>query len=41
MEDVRTYLTEDDEQWHLPDDERAEWALAPSDDEPPFHIPRD
>jgi len=37
MEDIR----EDDEQWHIPDDERAEWALASSDEEPPFHIPRD
>lgn len=36
MEDIRT----DDDQWTIPDDDRAEWAAA-SDDEPPFHIPRD
>jgi hypothetical protein len=40
MEDVRTYRVEDDDQWSLPDGERVEW-LAASDDEPPFHIPRD
>jgi hypothetical protein len=39
MEDIRTYLN-DDEQWHIPDDERPEWA-ASSDEEVPFHIPRD
>jgi hypothetical protein len=39
MEDIRTYGNDDD-QWSLPDDERIEWA-AVSDDEPPFHIPRD
>jgi hypothetical protein len=38
MEDVRTF-PEDDEQWHIPDDER-EYSTAP-DDEVPFHIPRD
>ena len=38
MEDVRTW-TEDDEQWHIPDDER-EYSTSP-DDEVPFHIPRD
>ena len=36
MEDIRI----DDDQWQLPDDDRAEW-IAASDDEPPFHIPRD
>ena len=36
MEDIRI----DDEQWTIPDDDRLEWAAA-SDDEPPFHIPRD
>ena len=39
MEDIRTY-GKDDDQWYIPDDERAEW-VAVSDDEPPFHIPRD
>jgi len=40
MEDIRTYRTDDDEQWHIPDDERAEWSAA-SEEEAPFHIPRD
>ena len=39
MEDIRTYGNEDD-QWYIPDDERTEWVAA-SEDEPPFHIPRD
>jgi hypothetical protein len=39
MEDIRTVLNDDDE-WTIPDDERVEWVAA-SDDEPPFHIPRD
>ncbi len=39
MEDIRTDL-DDDDPLHVPDDERAEWTAA-SDDEPPFHIPRD
>ena len=38
MEDVRDW-TEDDEQWHIPDDER-QYSTSP-DDEVPFHIPRD
>ena len=38
MEDIRTW-TEDDEQWHIPDDER-EYSTSP-EDEVPFHIPRD
>ena len=37
MEDVRTW-TEDDEQWHIPDDERD---YSTPEDEVPFHIPRD
>ena len=41
MEEARTYLTEDDDQWHIPDDERAEWVAGSPDDEPPFHLPRD
>jgi hypothetical protein len=42
MEDIRNYLItdEDDDQWHLPDDERAEYSVA-KDEEVPFHIPRD
>lgn len=41
MEDIRTYRTEDDEQWQIPDEDRIEFSAAPSDDEVPFHIPRD
>ncbi|HUR80901.1 MAG TPA: hypothetical protein VM733_09050 [Thermoanaerobaculia bacterium] len=40
MEDIRTYL-DDDDQWRIPDDERGELLVAGSDEEPPFHIPRD
>ncbi|HYH05453.1 MAG TPA: hypothetical protein VEK11_00185 [Thermoanaerobaculia bacterium] len=40
MEDIRTYGREEDEKWLIPDDERIEWSAA-SDDEPPYHIPRD
>ena len=39
MEDIRRYRDDDDD-WHLPDDERVEWD-AKSDDEVPFHVPRD
>lgn len=40
MEDIRTYGS-DDRQWNVPEnEERTEWVAA-SDDEPPFHIPRD
>ena len=40
MEDIRPYRIEDDDDWHLPDDER-EYNAASSDEEVPFHIPRD
>lgn len=40
MEDIRTYPIEDDEQWHVADDERVELNAA-AEDEVPFHIPRD
>ncbi len=41
MEDVRNYQSEDqDDEWHVPDDER-EYSTAPPEDEVPFHIPRD
>lgn len=40
MEDIRTYRTDDDDPWYIPDDERIEWE-ASSEDEPPYHIPRD
>lgn len=41
MEDIRTYRTEEKEQWQTADEERTEWNASPSDDEVPFHIPRD
>ena len=40
MEDIRTYGRDDEDQWYIPDDERIEWNAA-SEDEPPYHIPRD
>lgn len=40
MEDIRTYRIEEDDQRRIQDDERAEYNAA-SDDEVPFHIPRD
>jgi hypothetical protein len=40
MEDIRTYRFDDDNDWHLPDDERVEWDTKP-DEEVPFHVPRD
>lgn len=40
MEDIRSYRIEDDDDWTTPDDERMEWD-ARSDDEVPFHVPRD
>lgn len=39
MEDIRGHRNDDDD-WTIPDDERMEWVLA-SENEPPFHIPRD
>jgi hypothetical protein len=42
MEDIRTYRIDDDDTWPIPDDERDEWiAASASEDEVPFHIPRD
>jgi hypothetical protein len=40
MEDIRTYREEEEENWHIPDDER-EYSAGGKDDEVPFHIPRD
>ena len=40
MEDIRNYLSDDD-QWHIPDDERPEFVAAAPEDEVPYHIPRD
>jgi hypothetical protein len=39
MEDTQIYREQDDD-WTIPDDERAEWVAA-SEGEPPFHLPRD
>ena len=41
MEDIRTYRTDEDEPRRVNDDERADYSASPSDDEVPFHIPRD
>lgn len=42
MEDIRTYRTDEDDPWPIPDDERSEWnASSSTEDEVPFHIPRD
>jgi hypothetical protein len=40
MEDIRTYRIEEDEQRRKNDDDRVEYSAA-SDEEVPFHIPRD
>ena len=40
MEDIRNYRFDDKDDWHLPDDERVEWDTK-SDEEVPFHVPRD
>jgi hypothetical protein len=40
MEDIRTYRHEEDEQRRNTDEDRVEYSAA-SDDEVPFHIPRD
>lgn len=39
MEDIRTYRSDDDRE--VRDDERVEFTAASSEDEVPFHIPRD
>jgi hypothetical protein len=40
MEDIRNHRVEEDEQrWN--EDDRVELNAASSDDEVPFHIPRD
>lgn len=39
MEDIRTYRTEDERESRY--DERVEFTAASSEDEVPFHIPRD
>lgn len=37
MEDIRT----EDETYRVNDDERSEYSASSSEDEVPFHIPRD
>jgi len=39
MDDVRYFGIDDDDEWHIPDDER-DYSTGP-EDEVPFHIPRD
>jgi hypothetical protein len=41
MEDIRTYRIDDEETRRVNDDERSEYSAASSEDEVPFHIPRD
>jgi len=41
MEDIRNYRIEEDEQRRRNEDERVELNASSSDDEVPFHIPRD
>ena len=41
MEDIRSFrIDDDDDDWTVPDDERVVWD-AKSDEEVPFHVPRD
>lgn len=40
MEDIRNYRIEEEEP-RRNDEERIERSASPSDDEVPFHIPRD
>ena len=39
MEDIRNYRSDDDRESR--DDERVEFTASSSEDEVPFHIPRD
>jgi hypothetical protein len=42
MEDIRTYGRDEDEKTRRYEgDDRPEYTAGPSDDEVPFHIPRD
>ncbi|MGZ7079852.1 MAG: hypothetical protein ACXVJT_10600 [Thermoanaerobaculia bacterium] len=40
MEDFRQYSIEEDDDWHVPDDERN-YDTSPHEDGVPFCIPRD
>jgi hypothetical protein len=41
MEDTRKYHSDEDEARRISDDDRKEYSAASSEDEVPFHIPRD
>lgn len=43
MEDIRPYMREEDEWREQFDENPVEWELArlDTDEEPPFHLPRD
>lgn len=43
MEDIRPYRNEDDEREETPDDSSVDWEFAriTTDEEIPFHVPRD
>jgi hypothetical protein len=43
MEDIRPYRNEDEERDETPNDNSVEWELArlTTDEEVPFHVPRD
>lgn len=40
MDDTRTFRIDDEDDWTIPDDERMDFCMS-SEDEVPFHIPRD
>ena len=40
MEEIRPYIIDEDEDWHIPDDERN-YDLLRDEDGVPFSIPRD
>ena len=40
MEDTRPYVYDEDDQWHIPDDERVEFSTR-DEDGVPFSVPRD
>lgn len=41
MEDIRSYGRDEEDPRHIDDQDRREYSASPSDDEVPFHIPRD
>ena len=40
MEDIRPYIIDEDEDWHIPDDERN-YDTSADENGVPFSIPRD